>query len=211
VGRKGRFAGSLEEVSESLHVPYHWVIQCRDVENCPVLRERPFDLQAFQLWLLARANITADVTSESDRGKLKVEAEELQQTHRIFSRDKAFWIAVIALGITVSKEVRDWIQGDAAGAGNRLDHGVLYSVVLGESFVAYLVAAASTYPDLKASLRRLPAAAESKLSRDPEMGRGWADHSMYITLRESNTIYHIYYVVDHYTRTCTLTKLTVFH
>lgn len=114
MGQQPLFLGSLKGVSEALDVPYSWVIRWREQDNCPVLKSRPYDLRAIQLWLTRRANIVIDPSSKLSRNKLQAEVDEIQNKDKIFSRDHTFWMAVMALGISVSKEVRDWLQSDSA-------------------------------------------------------------------------------------------------
>lgn len=102
------FVPSLEAVASAFGVSIVTVGQWRE-SGCPALDQRPYDLQAINSWLQADAERKIDDTLELRKAKLEAEVEQLKQTNSVFSKDKAFWIAAAALGITISSEVRQWL------------------------------------------------------------------------------------------------------
>ena len=111
--QSSRFVSSLKSVAHAFGVSYDSVIEWRDERECPFLRLRPYDLDAIGLWLDDYSKRLIDDNLELRTKKLEAEVRTLEAKGQIFSRDKAFWLAVIALGVTVSREVREWI--DAKG------------------------------------------------------------------------------------------------
>jgi hypothetical protein len=105
-----RFERSLDGVARRLNVPYRTVVGWRDNDGCGALAKGPYDIEAIQIWLGTRAGLTTDPKSSLDRKKLEAEVRKLHREERVFTRDKAFWVAVVALGISVSREVREWLS-----------------------------------------------------------------------------------------------------
>lgn len=104
-----RFQTSLKRVAEELGVPSSAVIQWRDKDGCPFLITAPYDLEAIELWLTQRVRREIDPKSELDKRKIEAEVRKLERDGKLFSRDKLFWMAAAALGISISRDVREWI------------------------------------------------------------------------------------------------------
>jgi methanogenic corrinoid protein MtbC1 len=117
-----RFVRRLSDVSQVLNVPYSAVTEWRDERKCPILEKAPYNIEALKNWLTQQANLQIDYSSELARRKLETEVRKLEGEGRVFSRDKSFWIAVAALGITVTREVREWLEGsNFAGPADKAD------------------------------------------------------------------------------------------
>jgi hypothetical protein len=108
-----RFASSIKAVAEVFGVPYSKVIEWRDNGECPFLSESPYDLDAISRWLDKQADETIDTDLELRRRKLEVEVQELERKGKVFSKDKAFWMAAVALGIEATREIREWLDEDS--------------------------------------------------------------------------------------------------
>ena len=111
---KKRFETSLKEVAERLGVPLSTVRSWRHDEGCPFLQKRPYDISAVRQWLNKRDRAKIDPNSEIERRKLELEVRELEREGRVFSRDKAYWLAVAAAGIGISNEIRQWLKESRA-------------------------------------------------------------------------------------------------
>ena len=105
-----KFVNSLEEVSEhfgtAVSVVRHW----RDKRHCQYLISRPYDIGAISKWLDESADIEINIEKKLRIEKLQSEIDALKSKNDVFGKDKTFWLAAAALGITVSREVRLWMD-----------------------------------------------------------------------------------------------------
>ncbi len=66
------------------------------------VQERPYDVDAVRDWLMQRAKIANDPLTrkrlEAEVRKIEAEANGEEVKHTFWSRDKRFWLAVLALG-----------------------------------------------------------------------------------------------------------------
>jgi hypothetical protein len=92
---------SLDEVSRALNIPNSWVHRWRD-EGCPALKGPPYDVAVIRRWLSEKSEFSPAIPSS-------------EATSTILSRDITYWMAAIALGLSVSQEVRSWLLSQAAG------------------------------------------------------------------------------------------------
>lgn len=111
---KKRFTSSLGGVADQLGVPLSTVRSWRDDLECPFLQKRHYDISAIRQWLNEQVRAVIDPNSEIERRKLELEVRKLEREDRVFSRDKLYWLAVAAAGITISSEILQWIKESRA-------------------------------------------------------------------------------------------------
>jgi hypothetical protein len=133
-----RFVSNLESVGRRLNVPYRIVVDWRDRDGCPFLKNHPYDIEAIKLWLTKRAEIEIDPNSAMSLKKLQAEVKTLEQKNVLFSRDKTFWLAVAVLGIAIPREIREWLKGenDTPAQSRKYDAG--NSEIRFSDFVDYI-------------------------------------------------------------------------
>lgn len=103
------FVGGLADVASRFGVSQATVRQWRE-EGCPSLQKRPYNIEAIRLWINQRVNNALDPTTELSKLKIELEIEKLKREGRSFFQNPTFWIAAIALGVPISKEIRDWLK-----------------------------------------------------------------------------------------------------
>ena len=105
-----RFCRALDAVAEEFGTSRAIVISWRDDDDCPFLQVAPYDLDGIRSWLNSQVDQRLFETRELERKKLELELEALRTKNSILSKDKSFWLAAAALGVVLTRELREWLD-----------------------------------------------------------------------------------------------------
>ncbi len=103
-------ASNLHSVAEHFGVSDYEIRKWKQ-QGCPALESSPYDLVAIAEW--RRPAIVTEPNSldaSLAAKKLQLEIQRLEKENKHFAREPSFWLAAIALGLTVSREIREWLS-----------------------------------------------------------------------------------------------------